>query len=70
MQRMSTELVDKTIQAALETLPDPQRDAIDDCVTDLTREIGLRRGGKYFGVKRARELVFALALWMNRTEAA
>ncbi len=70
MQRMSNEQIDKTIQQALDSLPEPQRREIDCCVAELAGTIGNMRGGKGFGVKRARELVFALALWMNRKEAA
>ncbi len=69
-QTMSTDQIDKTIQLALDTLPEQPRRDIDDCVADLAGTIGGLPGGRGFGVKRSRELVFALGLFLNRQDAA
>lgn len=69
MQHLKPKEIDETTQAALDLLPDPQRRVIDSCVVDLTSRIGDRSGGRGFGVKRGRELVFALGMWMIRQES-
>jgi hypothetical protein len=69
-QRMSSVEIDKTIQAAMDLLPERERDAVDACVADLAGTITGLPGGKGFGVARARELVFSLGMYLNRQDAA
>lgn len=69
MQRLDNKIIDEVTQAALDSLPEHQRREVDYCVANLAGTISDRPGGKGFGVKRARELIFALALFENRTEA-
>ncbi len=70
MQQLKQSQIDETTQAALDSLPEQRRREVDSCVADLAGTIGNRRGGKGFGVKRARELMFALGMFMNRQESA
>ncbi len=69
MQRLKSEQIDETTQAALDSLPEQRRREIDECVADLAGTIGNMRGGRGFGVKRARELAFALGAFLNRLES-
>lgn len=69
VQRLNDKQVDDTIQAAMDSLPEQERHGVDNCVADLSGTIRGLPGGRHFGVKRARELVFALGLFLNRTEA-
>ncbi len=68
-QRLRWQQIDETTQAALDSLPEQRRREVDICVADLTGTIGNMRGGRGFGVKRARELVFALGAFLNRLES-
>ncbi len=67
-QRLKNDEIDEVTQAALDSLPEQRRREIDACVADLAGTIGNRRGGKGFGVKRARELMFALGVFLNSRE--
>lgn len=69
-QRLKTEQIDETTQAALDSLPEAQRREVDRCVADLAGTVSNMRGGKGFGVKRARETLFALGAFLNRQESA
>ena len=67
---MKTEQRDETIQAALDSLPEQERENVDQSVRVLADTISNMRGGRGFGVKRSRELLFALGMFMERKEAA
>ena len=69
-QRLKAEQIDETTQAALDALPEEKRREVDNCVADLAGTVSGLPGGKGFGVKRARELVFALGVFLNRQDSA